>query len=172
MALVVEDGTGLPDANSYVSVADCKAYLDARGKTSWGLLTLSAQEASLINATDYLDSKYGPDLGGARGFTTQALMWPRNYIPFDGEYLPLAPLPMQLIRACCEAAFIASTVDLTAPVDRGGRIIDKLEIVGPITERTKWADGAPGTTSYPAIDRWMNALTGMSSTVIGSAVRG
>ena len=44
MALVVEDGTGLPDAESYVSVADCKSYLDARGRTAWGQLTEPEQE--------------------------------------------------------------------------------------------------------------------------------
>lgn len=171
MALVVEDGTGLPNAESYVSVADCKAYLDLRGKTAWGLLAETAQEASLRNATDYLDAKYGPRISGYRLTAEQALMFPREGIQIDGVWLDPAPLPKELIRACCEAAAVASTGDLFEPLDRGGQVIEKLEIVGPITERTRWAGSAPVGTTYPAIDRWMIMLTG-SSTLIGSLVRG
>lgn len=34
MPLIVEDGTGLPDAEAYISVADADAYHDARGNLS------------------------------------------------------------------------------------------------------------------------------------------
>jgi hypothetical protein len=172
MAIVVEDGTGLPNAVSYVSVDDCKAYLNARGKTAWGLLTTAQQEASLINATDYLDAKYGPNLLGTQLSSEQALCWPREYVPLNGIYLEAAPLPQGLIRAACEAALVASTTDLMPALERGGQVIDKLDIVGPITERTKWNPGAPVGTQYPAIDRWMKLFTGSSGTLVGSVVRG
>lgn len=172
MALVVEDGTGKVDAESYVSVADCKSYLDARGRTAWGQLTLAAQEASLRNATDYLDAKYGLRVNGWKfNPDVQALIFPREGIVIDRVYLDPAPLPPQLIKACCEAASVASTTDLFLPLDRGGQVTEKLEIVGPITERTKWAGSAPVGTTYPAIDRWMGFLLG-SSAIIGSVVRG
>ena len=35
MALIVEDGTGLPNANSYVSVATADAYFAMSGQTAW-----------------------------------------------------------------------------------------------------------------------------------------
>lgn len=172
MAIVVEDGTGLADAETYVSVADCKAYLDARGKTEWGLLDLAVQEASLRNAADYLDAVYGPRLQGYRLKVTQALLWPRTDVKFDNVWWDPAPLPMPLTRACCEtAALAASGVDLFEPLDRGGQVTEKLEIVGPITERTKWASSAPSGIVYPAIKRYMDLLCG-SGTLIGSVVRG
>lgn len=172
MAIVVEDGTGLTDAETYVSVDDCKAYLDARGRVTWGDLTEQQQEASLRQAADYLDAKYGPRLQGYRLKTTQALMWPRTDVSWDNVTWDPAPLPVPLIRACCEAASIASTgVDLFEPLDRGGQVVEKLEIVGPITERTKWAGSAPVGTTYPAIARYMDILCG-SGTLIGTMVRG
>lgn len=172
MAIVVEDGTGLADAETYVSVSDCKAYLDARGRVSWGQLAEAAQEASLRNAADYLDARYGSRLQGYRLKTTQALYWPREGVEFDNTVWDPAPLPTPLIRACCEAAALsASGTDLFQPLERGGQVIEKLEIVGPITERTKWAGSAPVGTTYPAIDRYMNQLCG-SGTIIGTVVRG
>ena len=172
MAIVVEDGTGLADAETYVSVADCTAYLDARGKTAFGLLTVPEKEAALRNAADYLDAKYGSRLQGYRLVVTQALYWPRECVTYDNVTWDPAPLPVPLIRSCCEAAALSSTgTDLFLPLDRGGQVTEKLEIVGPITERTKWAGSAPVGTTYPAIDRLMNPLCG-SGAVIGSLVRG
>jgi hypothetical protein len=172
MAIVVEDGTGLPDAETYVSVADCVAYLDARSKFDFGLLTEQAQEAALRNAADYLDARYGSRLQGYRLLVTQALYWPRTDVEFDNVCWEPAPLPTSLVRACCEAAALAGTgTDLFLPLDRGGQVTEKLEIVGPITERTKWSSSAPVGTSYPAIDRLMRPLCA-SDTVIGTVVRG
>jgi len=172
MAIVVEDGTGLADAETYVSVDDCKAYLNARGKTAFGLLAEGVQEAALRNAADYLDAKYGPRLQGYRLLVTQALYWPRECVSYDNVTWDPAPLPVPLVRACCEAAALASAgTDLFEPLDRGGQVTEKLEIVGPITERTKWAGSAPVGTTYPAIDRLMGPLCD-SGTVIGSVVRG
>lgn len=35
MSLIVEDGTGLPDAESYASVAFADAYFTARNNSAW-----------------------------------------------------------------------------------------------------------------------------------------
>lgn len=172
MAIVVEDGTGLADAETYVSVADCVAYLDGRNRPAWGLLTDPEKEASLRVAAEYLDAKYGPRLQGSRLLVTQALYWAREGVSFDGITWDPAPLPVNLVRACCEAAALSGTgTDLFEPLDRGGQVVEKLEIVGPLTERTKWAGSAPVGTSYPAIDRLMGPLCD-SGTIIGSVVRG
>ena len=57
MALTVEDGTGLVGADSYVSVADCETYCDARGLTFSGAATAD-KEAALRRATASIDAMY------------------------------------------------------------------------------------------------------------------
>lgn len=56
MALVVEDGTGLSNANSFVSVSELDAYHTDRGNTD--IVSSTSKEALLINATDYLKIMY------------------------------------------------------------------------------------------------------------------
>ena len=55
MAFVTEDGTGLAEANSYVSVAEADAYHADRGNAAW-IGEDSAKQSALIKATDYLEN--------------------------------------------------------------------------------------------------------------------
>lgn len=57
MALIVEDGTGIPFANSYNSVADADAYFADRNVVSWAGIaaTTDDKEGFLIEAADYLN---------------------------------------------------------------------------------------------------------------------
>ena len=54
MSLIVEDGTGLPDANSYCDLDEIRSYAADRG------VALSSDDAIIIafaiKATDYLES--------------------------------------------------------------------------------------------------------------------
>ncbi len=172
MALVVEDGTGTLVAESYISVDDCKSYLDARGKTAFGLANTEQQEVALRVATDYIDTVYGSKMTGYRLRDGQALSFPRYAVMVDDVVLPASPLPRALLNATCEAAHLALTTDLSAALDPAGRVIEKEEVVGPIREKTKWADRAPNVAAtYPSIDRWMRALLGISS-LVGNVYRG
>lgn len=66
MTLIVEDGTGVLNANSYVGIPYSFQYLSARGKlTSWAAQTREAQEAALVSATDYIDKRFGTKFLGA-----------------------------------------------------------------------------------------------------------
>lgn len=99
MAIVVEDGTGLPNANSYVSVAEASAFLTMRALNAFtGLADDAAREAALVNATDWLTSAY--DWHGVRKLDTQALAWPRYG---RTRRLP-AGVPPQIVRATSRVA--------------------------------------------------------------------
>lgn len=52
--MIVENGTGLPDADSYISLADANLYLTNRGY-------LSTSEEKLILATDFIDQAFRHD---------------------------------------------------------------------------------------------------------------
>lgn len=105
MALIVEDGTGKADAESYCGVAFADAYHARRLNTEWGPLDVATKEAHLIKATEYLDAKYGAKWIGSRKVATQALGWPRLNAVVDGVEVDADSVPVQIVRACAELAF-------------------------------------------------------------------
>lgn len=78
--LVVEDGTGLPDSNSYISIAEAKEYATNRGID---LGTDDTIAANLILAADYMETT-GP-YKGVMVNSMQALSFPRTEITYRGE---------------------------------------------------------------------------------------
>lgn len=71
MTLVVEDGTGIYEANSYAGLSYAQAYLFRRNRSiSWNAASIIAQEAALIAATDYIDKRFGAKFLGAKQFQT------------------------------------------------------------------------------------------------------
>ena len=80
MALIVEDGTGLLTAESYISVVDFQTRATAEGfvYTSYSDTLI---EQALRRATIYLDGKYRLRFIGYRTHNrSQALEWPRQSV--------------------------------------------------------------------------------------------
>lgn len=97
--MIVENGTGIADANSYASTSYADTYFQDRGVTGWSGTTL-AKEQWLIQATDYLETKM---YNGKRIFPeTQALSFPRDCFWVDG--MTISGLPDAIQRATCEVA--------------------------------------------------------------------
>lgn len=147
MALVVETGAGLADAQSYASVEAATAYHAAHGNAAWALAVESDQEAALVRATAFLDGSFGCRWPGERYSQDQALDWPRCYA-WDRDGWPLADVPKGIVAATCEAALI----ELASP----GALSKKNEVglksltVGSISKTWTGASAA-AATAYPAI---------------------
>jgi len=143
--MIVEDGTGLETANSYVSVVDCDTYHLDRGNTAW-TGDSAVKEAALIKAAQFIDGRYLNKWKGIPLTSVQSLCWPRENI-YDERDVEIEGIPNRLKYAVCEAAIKSLTDDLNPDLERGGRI--KREKVGPID--TEYADNAPARTSFPVI---------------------
>lgn len=161
--LIVEDGTGRADAESYVSVAFADSYHTARGReTTWTDLDTDVKEQALRMATDYMGQAYRVRWAGCRRTDTQALDWPRYDAPkpdAPGGYGPWPAyydddiVPTEVQRACAELAFRHATgtdlaPDLDPPVTR--------EKVGPI--EVEYAQGDRQTVKFQAIDMLLGPL--------------
>ena len=144
MAIIVEDGTGLPNAESYVSVSDATAYLTAMGDAEFASAPLDDQEAALRRATQYLDTRY--TFIGAPLTDTQALQWPRSGAPV---------WPVRgLVAACCELAGRALGGALW--VEQADAQITR-ETVGPIT--VEYANGQnDGQVRFAIVDGLLRGL--------------
>jgi len=148
MAFVVEDGTGLSDATSYVSLAWADAYFIDRGNTTWSGATDSEKEISLIKATDYVDATYS--FVGIKGSSAQALEWPRDEA-YDKYLEHLTDIPTLLLKAATELAVRALSADLMEDSDFSGRV--KRERVDGAVEVEYANDGAMQQKVYTYIDK-------------------
>lgn len=144
MALIVEDGTGLEDAEAYASVATADAYASAMGLSAWAAAATATKEIALRRATQYIDSRY--TFRGHALTDTQALEWPRE------EY----QWPVRaVVNACCELAVRALAGPLVADIEAGSV---KREQVGPIeTEYFEQANG--GQVRFALVDDLLRGVT-------------
>lgn len=150
MAFIVEDGTGLTNATSYVSVSDAIAYFADSGNQAWvGKEGDPLLEQALVRATRYIDNEYRGRWLGVKASSAQALAWPRTQV-IDGDGYTVTGLPVAVIAATCEAADVerATPGALSAPLDRGGAI--KREKAGPV--EVEYMDTAARRTVYSAIN--------------------
>jgi hypothetical protein len=80
MTLIVEDGTGLTTANSYVSEAEADAYFEIVPAYSdvWAAYTATEKENLLRMATRVLDARTSWE--GHKQVDESALRWPRKHV--------------------------------------------------------------------------------------------
>lgn len=166
MAFLPETGTGtVAGANSYVSVAEFKAYWDEVGfdYTIYSPDTLI--ERALVKATRYIDLRFQGRFRGCPLVTDpmQPLAFPRAYLYVNGVLSE--GVPIELKRATFEYAKLALELpDGLAPAPAGydatGQIVSELAVeVGPIKRRTKYEAGtALLLRPYPVADRMLWVL--------------
>ena len=128
MALLIEDGTGVPGATSYADVAEARAYALARNLT---LPVADADvEVALTTSGDYL-LRYEARYKGARSNFDQRMSFPRYPVYVNGYLIASDEIPETLKEAqillCIDSA---AGTDLR-PDGEGQETI--MEKVGPIT---------------------------------------
>lgn len=105
--LIIENGEGLSNSESYVDVDYVDAYFLKRGITEWAGLT--NREQLIVRAMDYIENNY--TYQGTKLVSTQALQFPRL---INGEIL----YPIALKNAVCELALKSNEEDLLADTDK------------------------------------------------------
>lgn len=127
--LIVEDGTGKSDSDSYVSLVDARALA-----VKYGYMLPNddtAAEVALRQGAGYIDMQE-LCFGGVRKLPTQALAWPRigAKTTFKAEIANDA-IPSQLLMAqVAAAAEYGAGVDVRATDD--GKAIASEEVTGAV----------------------------------------
>lgn len=145
--IVVEDGTIVAGANSYISVVDLTTYATDRGLT----IAATNPEDLLIEAMDYIESL---SYVGARYTEDQALVWPRSgAVKHEVYTYDVTEIPQLLIDGLCEAALaIDAGNSPLADVDRAV----KKEKVGPLD--VEFMDNAASKTIVKKIKTKLRPL--------------
>lgn len=160
MALIVEDGTGLANAESYISVAAADTRQSNNGMTNWATLQQSEKEAALRRATTYMEQAFRERWRGMRVHLGQALSWPRWNVIVDNFPVSASSVPPEVANACADLALKAAAGDLNT--DLSPRVIRKK--VGPI--ETEYDRFSPQRVRYPSIEMTLTPfLKGSSANV-------
>lgn len=127
MALIVEDGTGKPDAESYADAATFAEYAGLFGRTI--PVTEAEQEALLRRAALQMNT-----LGwkGSRAVAGQALAWPRAGVVRDGEFIAATYIPREIEQGQMALAFELAAFEAQQSAGAVGAVkrkkVDVLEV--------------------------------------------
>ena len=164
---VVEDGTGLSTATTYISIADMKQYWDNM-EYDYSALSDDEIEALLNKASQVIDGQYFNVWPGQRSSRTQGMQWPRNDACYpDGWLIASSELPVELPDATAEMAYAKSgqSVDIQ-PVDANKGILTRHDVSVDVVSEGK--SFQPGTyrshPRIPAVDDIIRKLTGKTGT--------
>ena len=104
MALNVEDGTGLPNADSFVELVDADAYHALFGNDDWASASTADKESAIIRSTFYLTNGFSWEGDKING-RDQALSFPRSGLT-DSEGYDVASdsVPKEIMDATYELA--------------------------------------------------------------------
>ena len=129
--IITETGAGLPDAESYASVAAADARCASLGSTAWAGLADADKEIALRKAMNFM-ATYRIRWAGRRVYQHQALDWPRYNVAVDGFIVPSTIVPADVVNACIDLAMRAgSGEDLLPDLDTGSNAIKK-DKTGPL----------------------------------------
>lgn len=139
MPLIVETGTGLATADSWISLEEANAYWTDRADADWLAATSTSREAALRNAADYL--MYAYRWPGQAAVTGQRLPWPRAGVRSGVSYYSAMDIPSQVIDAQLLLAIEALK----------GNILSKVTPAqGALLEETKKLEGLARTLKFAA----------------------
>lgn len=138
MALVIEDGSSVANATSYIDVDYLRAYAEARGRE------VPADDADIephiIRAMDRIEARLS-DLKGRFTYDGQTLAFPRyGMFLFGRQYpFPYNEVPPNILKAQAEYTLASLAGNELMPTRADGAI--KRDKVGPI--ETEYFEAAP-----------------------------
>ena len=164
MALIIEDGTIVANANSYVTVAELDAFAALRGVT---LPTLEAdKEVLLISGTDYTETFWDRYQSNTVD-QTQVLQFPRLNVWVNGFSVPSNSIPQTLKNAQMQAAIESISGSLTPNT---GKNIKK-EKVDVIEVEYQDGTGSLYAPTFPNVDKYLKPLLQLGGGLLTSPIR-
>lgn len=147
MALVVEDGSVVAGANTYVTLAEFKAWADDRGIT-YG--TDAAVTQQIYRAMDYFERL---QFIGNKANENQPLQWPRTEALIDGYYADATEIPAPVKLAVYEAIVVEAAGNSELEVQDRKTLKEK---IGDI--EVQYADNSENRKITPALQYALNKI--------------
>lgn len=155
--MIVEDGSSILDADSYVSLDDAIDYCANRGLAFTASPSVLG-EAALVRASAAIDARYSVAYPGYRkAGRDQGLHWPRAAAyDSDGWLIRDNEIPVEIARATIEAAVreLADPNSMMPDLERGGQISSLRAGSVGIT----YSASAPARTTFTLIDGMLSKI--------------
>ena len=126
MALTVETGAGVENADSYVDLTEFRAFATNRGLT----LPVADNDCEILlrKALDYVET-HSNQFKGTKLYGQGYLQWPRSEVLVDGFEIGLDEIPFQLKNAQMQAAFEVQTVDPMATISTPAIRSEQVDVI-------------------------------------------
>lgn len=151
MALIIEDGTIVVDANSFTTDTELVAFAEARGKELPA--TESERDQLQILAVDYLTSSE-PKMKGSRVSKDQELCYPRSGVTINGFAVASDEIPKNLKNAQMELAILANSSGLF--IDGSSQNIQREKV--DVLEVSYFSGGSWSTVRTDSADTYLKPL--------------
>ncbi len=142
MAIIVEDGSGILGANSYVSLVDARLLLKPLGQ-DLNIDDLIAEQ-EILNAARYIES-FRARYQGWKTTNDQPMQWPRWAVVIDDITVGSDVIPQDLIDAQVFAAYEYAQGQILQP-SSSGQSVQSEEVTGAVKVSyfdTGAVDGSP-----------------------------
>lgn len=160
--LIVEDGSGISDSNSYCDLDFALEYCVNHGYTSWFDMTEDEQKVYLIKGTSFVDNFY--EWKGLKRTSIQSLEFPRIEL-IDNNKTEILGIPNNLKKAVIEAAFINASSEsdnLFVTKDENGAIkrqkVDELEVEYFSDSESSLSTEDEYKTTYQVLNKLLKGL--------------
>lgn len=160
-AIIVEDGSGVPNANSYVDAAQITEFLE-----TFGVVPTATIESLAITSAMFL-SISASCWPGCRATDVQGMDWPRkdayigscSYTPFPSDQIPSQIKQAQLFAALAAA----QGINLFPSFDPTAEGSVKREEIGPLKTEYFGSNSAEmygSMPTLPAVTKLLAEVTG------------
>lgn len=155
MAIVVENGSIVANANSYVTRADFITYAADRGVT---IANTAASDVYLIKAAQYIND-HEDNLKGTKTDRDQPMAFPRSGLEIEGWYWTNEEIPRQVIL--CQYAYaldVAAGIDLWNRPKNPGLTPKTQTVVGAVSVTYAIGDGGQKLSRTSTADALLASL--------------
>lgn len=143
--IIVEDGSIVSGANSYVSEAELVSYLEDRD-----IILNGIPSAMLLQAMDYVETL---DFIGIKRTENQPLQFPRDHVFIDGYYIEHDKIPFELKQGLM--AVVVAIDEGVGPLRNIKRNIKRRK-VGPID--VEYSSNSPSEEMATTYGRYLKKL--------------
>lgn len=159
---IVEDGTGMATATSYVTLVEFQQYWENMGY-DYSALTTNQIQVLLNKCSKVIDSKY--KWPGERASSEQGLDWPRVAAWYqDGWPISSLIVPPEVKYAVCEMAYAKNAgTDMQPVVTPTGDLKSESVSVGPISESKTYGSSASDRSRVTAVADALVRIIGKGS---------